>query len=101
MRDLRDLLNLNLTKEEAEERIFEMIDRGDASAMMDIFQQEFKVKTFHETYETLKQIIKVRDRLDTIELLNLLEEERKRRKLDKWLNQEVRILNGELEFKKQ
>lgn len=82
-------LNYNLTKEEAEKKIFDLFDKGKIPKIVSILNEQLGI-TNYETRNELKNILSERDRLDTIDLLNICEEEVRSNKLEKWLKTEVR-----------
>lgn len=82
---------LNFTKEQAEERILELFDKGEIPQIVSTLNQELNI-TNYESRKALKKLISERDRMDTIELLNICEEEVKHNKISKWLNTEVHII---------
>ena len=82
--------NSNLTKEEAEKEIFDLFDKGMIPNLVSILNEQLGI-TNYETRNVLKNLLSERDRLNTIELLNICEEEVRFNKFEKWLNTEVHI----------
>lgn len=82
---------IDFTKEQAEGRILELFDRGEIPQIVSALNQELNI-TNYESRNALKKLLSERDRIDTIELLNICEEEVKHNKLSKWLNTEVHII---------
>ncbi|TBV85413.1 hypothetical protein [Lysinibacillus sp. OL1] len=87
---LNTALNYNLTKEEAEKEIFDLFDKGMIPNIVKALNEQLGI-TNYETRNALENLLSERDRLNTIELLNICEDEVRHNKLEKWLNTEVRI----------